>query len=56
MSMKQWLGQIDHTARYYESQSKQQSITMYHKIPVDIAITLFLTEIINFQFSFNDST
>ena len=29
MSVKQWLGQIDHTARCYESQSKQQSITTF---------------------------
>ena len=56
MSMKQWLGQIDHTARYYESQSSSNQLPLSVKIPVDIAITLFLTEIINVQFSFTDST
>ena len=60
MNMKQWLVQVDHTVRYYESQSEKFTIN-YHiprsiKIPVDIAITLFLTEIINVEISSTDPT
>ena len=58
MNMKQWLVQVDHTIRYYVSQSEKFTIN-YHilrsvKIPVDIAITLFLTEIINVKISSTD--
>ena len=58
MNMKQWWVQVDHTIRYYVSQSEKFTIN-YHilrsvKIPVDIAITLFLTEIINVKISSTD--
>ena len=54
MSMKQWLGQIDQGIMNPNLSSNQLPLSV--KIPVDIAITLFLTEIINVQFSFTDST
>ena len=58
MNMKQWLVQVDHTILGLQSIIIKFTIN-YHilrsvKIPVDIAITLFLTEIINVKISSTD--